>query len=142
MLTLGIDEEGVLKRLANSPTVFTLDAAQTEALKKAGATAKILETMAGVRAAPAGGDVTDLALILDCSGSMSQATTGGETKMAAAKRVLTDLVSRIPAGLNVTFVIYGHEVYGGAEDPRNCPLPVNESIRIEQVRPLKLVPRG
>jgi len=129
LLGLGLDEESVLKRLAKSPTVFTLDAAQTEALKKAGATPKILEALTGVRAAPAGGDVTDLALILDCSGSMSQATTGGETKMTAAKRVLTDLVGKIPAGLNVTFVIYGHEVYGGAEDPRNC-----QAVKV--VRPL------
>jgi hypothetical protein len=120
LLALGIDEEGILKRLAKSPTVFTLDAAQTEALKKAGATPKVLAAMAGVRAAPAGGDVTDLALILDCSGSMSQATPGGETRMDAAKRVVVDLVHKIPNGINVALVIYGHEVYGGAEDPRNC----------------------
>jgi hypothetical protein len=121
MLTLGIDEESIFKRLARSPTVFTLDARQTEALKKAGATDKLLAAMSGQRAAPAqGGDVTDLAIILDCSGSMRELTTGGETKMEVAKRVVNDLVQKIPLGLNVTFVLYGHEVYGGADDPRNC----------------------
>ena len=51
MLTLGIDEEGILKRLSQSPTVFTLDARQVDALKKSGATEKLLAAMAGQRAA-------------------------------------------------------------------------------------------
>lgn len=121
MLALGIDEEGILKRLSQSPTTFTLSSEQVAALKQAGATEKVLAAMQGIRAAPAqGGDVSDLAIILDCSGSMRELTTGGETKMAVAKRVVADLVQKIPAGLNVTFVLYGHEVYGGADDPRNC----------------------
>ncbi|MBI3469001.1 MAG: VWA domain-containing protein [Planctomycetes bacterium] len=70
------------------------------------------------RAAPS--DITDLAIILDCSGSMQQATTDGKSKMEVAKRVVSDLVQKIPDHLNVTFVIYGHEVFGSAEDPRNC----------------------
>ena len=107
--------------------------------------------MARVRAVPAGGDVSDLALILDCSGSMRELTTGGETKMAVAKRVMTDLVSKIPAGLNVTFVIYGHEVFGGADDPRNCqavkvarPLaPLDDAGRSELVALIgRLQPTG
>jgi len=64
--------------------------------------------------------ITDFAIVLDCSGSMKEPTPEGETKMAAAKRVVTDLVQKMPDGLNVTFVIYGHEVFGAANDPRNC----------------------
>jgi hypothetical protein len=30
------------------------------------------------------------------------------------------MVQRIPDGLDVTFVIYGHEAFGGTDDPRNC----------------------
>jgi len=121
MLSLGIDEGGILARLAKSPTTFTLSSEQVAALKQAGASEKVLQAMQGLRAASAqSSDITDLAIILDCSGSMKELTAGRETKMAAAKRVVSDLVNKIPEGLNVTFVIYGHEVFGGAEDPRNC----------------------
>ena len=121
MLKLGIDEDGIMKRLSKSPTLFTLDARQAETLKNVGATEKLLAAMAGQRSALSqAGDITDLAIILDCSGSMKELTTGRETKMAVAKRVVTGLVQKIPEGLNVTFVIYGHEVFGGADDPRNC----------------------
>jgi Mg-chelatase subunit ChlD len=121
MLSLGIDENGILARLSRSPTTFTLSAEQVAALKQAGASEKVLSAMQGLRAASAkSSDITDLAIILDCSGSMKELTTGRETKMVAAKRVVSDLVNKIPEGLNVTFVLYGHEVFGGAEDPRNC----------------------
>jgi hypothetical protein len=133
MLTLGIEEDGVLKRLAKSPTLFTLDARQVEALKKAGASEKLLAAMAGQRPAPSqAGDISDLAIILDCSGSMRELTTGRETKMTVAKRVVTDLVQKIPEGLNVTFVIYGHEIYGAADDPRNC-----QAVKV--ARPLSML---
>jgi len=123
MLSLGIDEADILKRLAASPTTFVLSPQQVQALKQAGATDKVIAAMQGARAAPAQGsasDITDLAIILDCSGSMQQATTDGKSKMEVAKRVVSDLVQKIPEHLNVTFVIYGHEVFGSAEDPRNC----------------------
>lgn len=50
-------------------------------------------------------------LILDLSGSMAQDVGGGETRMAAAKRVLTDVIEALPEteGVNVGFRIYGHE---------------------------------
>lgn len=121
LLQLRIDEDAILSRLAKSPTIFTLDARQTEALKQAGASEKLLAAMAGQRPAPAqGGDITDVAIILDCSGSMRESTKDGQAKMTVAKRVVADLINKIPDGLNVTFVIYGHEVYGNAQDPRNC----------------------
>jgi len=82
---------------------------------------------------------------------MRELTTGGETKMAVAKRVMTDLISKIPAGLNVTLVLYGHEVFGGADDPRNCqavkvarPLaPLDDAGRSELVALIgRLQPTG
>ena len=55
--------------------------------------------------------VVNVELILDLSGSMAQDVGGGETRMAAAKRVLTDVIEALPEteGVNVGFRIYGHE---------------------------------
>ncbi len=122
LLQLEIPEEQILKRLAKSPTVFTLSAEQIAELKAAGASAKLLTALQAPReVSPQTAElITNFALVLDCSGSMKEKTKEGETKMVAAKRVVTDLIRKIPEGLNVTFVIYGHEVFGTAEDPRNC----------------------
>ncbi|MCA9878717.1 MAG: VWA domain-containing protein [Thermomicrobiales bacterium] len=53
----------------------------------------------------------NLQLILDISGSMAQVIPPGETRMDAAKRVLSDVVAGIPDrdGINVGLRIYGHE---------------------------------
>lgn len=127
----GIPEESILKRLAQSPTVFTLDARQVEELKKAGASQTLLDAMQGTRplSAAAAEVITDFAIVLDCSGSMKELTKEGETKMAAAKRVVIDLVNRIPDGLNVTFIVYGHEVAKSANSEQNC-----QAVKV--VRPL------
>jgi hypothetical protein len=120
LLQFDLGEEATLKRIARTPPIFTLGAAQEDELVKLGATPKIIAALKGDRpAAPAARDITDLAIILDCSGSMQELTKEGESKMEAAKRIVADLVRKIPAGLNVTFVIYGHEVFAG-DDPRNC----------------------
>ncbi len=122
LVSLGIDDESILKRLQKTPTVLTPSAEQVAALKQAGASDKLIAAMQGVRPlSPQAAElITDFAIVLDCSGSMKEKTPEGETKMEAAKRVVTDLVQKIPEGLNVTFVLYGHEVFGRADDPRNC----------------------
>ena len=122
LLELKIPEDQILKRLAKSPTVFTLSDKQITELKEAGATDALVKALQTAREAPpaAAELITNLALVLDCSGSMKESTKDGETKMEAAKRVLSNLIQKIPNGLNVTFVIYGHEVFGAADDPRNC----------------------
>lgn len=122
LVELGIDEAAILKRLEKSPTTFTLSAAQVAELKQRGATDALIAALrSGRTLSPQAAElITDFAIVLDCSGSMKEATPEGEAKMAAAKRVVTDLVSKIPDGLNVTFVIYGHEAFGAATDPRNC----------------------
>jgi hypothetical protein len=47
-------------------------------------------------------------LILDASGSMAE-PAGGEAKMAAAKRVLTDFIGTLPSTANVALRVYGHK---------------------------------
>jgi Ca-activated chloride channel family protein len=46
-------------------------------------------------------------LILDASGSM-QADAGGERKIDAARRALTDFISTLPESANVALRVYGH----------------------------------
>jgi hypothetical protein len=122
LLQLEIPEEQILKRLAKSPTVFTLSAEQVAELKGAGATDTLIKALTAPREAPAEAAelITNFAIVLDCSLSMEKPVKEGESKMEAAKRVVSDLIKKIPAGLKVTFVIYGHEVFGKADDPRNC----------------------
>ena len=107
LLELGIDEATILKRLEKSPTVFVLDVDQITELTKAGASKKLLSALQGVRQiSPQAAElITDVAVILDCSGSMKEKTKEGETKMAVAQRVVTELIEKIPDGLEVTFVI-------------------------------------
>ena len=58
-----------------------------------------------------GGRTVNVELILDLSGSMARDIGGGETRMEAAKRVMTDVIDALPEqeGINVGFRIYGHE---------------------------------
>ena len=131
LLELGIDDAAILKRLEKSPTLFVLDAEQIKQLQEAGASAALIEALQQERPASAQAAelITDFAVILDCSGSMKQKTKDGETKMAVAQRVVTDLIEAMPDGLEVTFILYGHKSVGNATDPRNCEV-------VEVVRPL------
>jgi Mg-chelatase subunit ChlD len=113
LLQIGLDEKTLLKRLTASPTRFTLDAAQIDALKRAGATDSVIAAMRGggtISPAPASsGRVTDFAIVLDCSGSMSERTRDGQSKMAEAKRVVSDLIARLPEKLRVALIVYGYD---------------------------------
>ena len=111
LLELGLDEPSILKRLQASPTHFTLDTAQLAELKNANASDAVLAAMRGDRV-PARADnprVTDFAIVLDCSGSMSEKTSDGQSKMVEAKRVVTELVNRLPESLRVTLIVYGYD---------------------------------
>jgi hypothetical protein len=108
LLELGIDENSIIKRLEASPTIFTLGDAQTAELKRAGATDRLLKVMAGQRSAPVA-EVNDFAIVFDCSASMAEKTPDGQTKMAVAQKVVSDLIDRIPNDLGLTMVVYGHE---------------------------------
>ena len=58
------------------------------------------------------GQTINLELILDSSGSMAEATTTGEPRIDAAKRVLNDVIEAIPGDrgdqINVGFRVFGH----------------------------------
>ena len=111
LVRLGLGEDEIVKRLEKSPTLFTLDAAQVAELKQAGATEGLLQAMQKGRPGPAaaGPKVTDFAIVLDCSGSMGEPTRDGQVKMLVAKRVVTELIARMPEKLRVTLVIYGYD---------------------------------
>ena len=57
------------------------------------------------------GTEVNVELMLDSSGSMAEETNTGETRIDAAKGVLTDVIAAIPADrpeLNVGFRVFGH----------------------------------
>ncbi len=105
-LRASTDPQAVLDKAGG--TVFTFGDAERDRLAKAGASPALIAALQKPRASLA--DVQNVALILDCSGSMKEIMPDGRTKMDAAKAVLTDMVKSIPAGLNVCFIIYGHDV--------------------------------
>jgi Ca-activated chloride channel family protein len=112
LLQIGLDEKILLERLEKSPTLFTLDASQVEELKRAGATESLLKAMQQGRARPhpaSGPKITDFAVVLDCSGSMAEPTRDGQIKIDVAKRVVAELINRMPETLRVTLVIYGYD---------------------------------
>jgi hypothetical protein len=132
LLELGLDEADILKRLEKSPTVFTLDEPQVEALKKAGASEKLLTAMQGKRPGAGGlGDVTDIAIILDCSGSMIDKTREGLTKMEVAQQVVNELIYKIPDGRRLCLIIYGHNKEEKCEAVKVVQglTPLNERVK-------------
>jgi Mg-chelatase subunit ChlD len=109
LLNLGVPEAGILERLKQSPTAFTLDQKQVEELKRLGATPALLEAMKSVRTeVDAASEISNLALVVDCSGSMSERTPEGRTKMEAARQAAIKLVQEVREGVRLAFVIYGH----------------------------------
>ena len=70
-------------------------------------------------AAQDGANTVNVELILDLSGSMGATLPGtNETRMDAARRVMTDVIAALPVreGVNVGFRIYGHEGSNRNED--------------------------
>jgi hypothetical protein len=111
LVQLGLDEKDILKRLEKSPTLFVLDAGQVEELKRAGASDSLLQAMRQPRPRPAaaGTRITDFAVVLDCSGSMSEPTRDGSIKIDVARRVVSELINQMPEKLRVALVIYGYD---------------------------------
>jgi HEAT repeat protein len=113
LLRSGESEQKILDTLAKSTVDvnFVLGASQVEELRKMRVSDEFVESLKKLKNQPGipGGDVTDFALILDCSGSMLEKTKDGTSKMDAAKKTVTDLIQKIPNGMRLTFVIYGHD---------------------------------
>ena len=76
-------------------------------------------------------DVQNFALVIDCSGSMKETLPDGRTKMDAAKAVLTELVQKIPDGLNVSLTLYGHDAAAEckAVEVKRSLSPINSAER-------------
>jgi hypothetical protein len=59
----------------------------------------------------AGAKTVNVELILDASGSMAELLPSGESRMAAAQRILRQVITELPEreGVNVGLRVYGHE---------------------------------
>ena len=120
LVELGIDEAAVIQRLSDSPTLFTLDAAQEKELRQLGASDQLFAALRGERTASARTNedkVTDVALILDCSGSMKEITSDGDRKIDVAKNVVAGMINKYPEGLRVSLIVYG-DTTGSCDDVR------------------------
>jgi hypothetical protein len=106
-LELGVKEQKILDLLKDSPTTFTLGKEQIEKLRAAGASETLLEALKKNAAVPSGSDISVFVLILDCSGSMKDKTEEGITKFEAAQKGAIDLLTSIPNGREVAFIVYG-----------------------------------
>lgn len=65
------------------------------------------------------GDTGRLVLVLDSSGSMKERTPGGETRIAAARTALEQVVASLPKAQPVGLRVYGSEVFS-RDDPGAC----------------------
>lgn len=73
-------------------------------------------------------DTSPMLVIFDSSGSMTR-PAGAESRIVAAKRVMTEFLSNLPEGMPLGLTIYGHR------RPRDCR-------DIENVRPITPIDRG
>ena len=120
LLELKIPEQTIVEKVKTSGTAFVLGTEDIARLKKAGATDALIAAMqsnsAVADAGSATSEVTDLALIIDYSGSMNAKMKDGATKVASAKKCMSDLIDKLPNDLNVALIIYGTNKKRGCED--------------------------
>lgn len=113
LLRTGKSEKEILDVLAKSPidVNFVLGDSQVDELKKMRVSDEFIAALKQLKKPAAGqaNDVSDLVLILDCSGSMMDKTKDGSTKMDGAKQALVELIQDFPAGRRLAFIIYGHD---------------------------------
>ncbi len=111
LLDLKIPEQTIIEKVKDSGTAFVLGADDTARLKKAGASDALIAAMQVASAASATGsatsEITDLALIVDYSGSMNAKMKDGTTKVVSAKKCVCELIDKLPNDLNVALVVYG-----------------------------------
>jgi Mg-chelatase subunit ChlD len=120
LLELKIPEQTVIEKVKASGTAFVLGAEDIARLKKAGASDALVAAMQSSSSVPTAGseasEITDLALIVDYSGSMNAKMKDGATKVASAKKCVTDLIDKLPNDLNVALVVYGVSKARGCQD--------------------------
>jgi Ca-activated chloride channel family protein len=114
-------------------------------LVAAGAVASLA---AAASAAPSG-ELRNIVIILDSSGSMA-ARIGGESKIDAAQRVVRDLVGNMPSDMNVGLVVYGARSPRAQRDCNDIEVlqpvgPVNQAAfaaALSQAHPRGMTPIG
>ena len=120
LLELKIPEQTILDKVKDSGTAFVLGTEDIARLKKAGASDALIAAMQSSTAVPATGnpasEITDLALIIDYSGSMNAKMKDGAAKVVSAKKCMSDLIDKLPNDLNVALVVYGTNKKRGCED--------------------------
>ncbi|MGH8102152.1 MAG: vWA domain-containing protein [Chthoniobacterales bacterium] len=120
LLELKIPEQTIIDKVKESGTAFVLGTGDIERLKKAGASDALIAAMQGTGSVPTAGnpasEITDLALIVDYSGSMNAKMKDGATKVVSAKKCVNDLIEKLPNDLNVALVVYGTSKKRGCED--------------------------
>ena len=121
LLELKIPEQTILDKVKDSGTAFVLGTEDIARLKKAGASDALITAMQAT-ATPAtatgnaAAEITDLALIIDYSGSMNAKMKDGAPKVTSAKKCMSDLIDKLPNDLNVALIIYGTNKKRGCED--------------------------
>src|SRR6266481_9308498 len=120
LLELKIPEQTILDKVKDSGTAFVLGTEDIARLKKAGASDALIAAMQSSTAVPATGnpasEITDLALIIDYSGSMNAKMKDGAAKVVSAKKCMTDLIDKLPNDLNVALIVYGTSKKRGCDD--------------------------
>lgn len=120
LLELKIPEQTITEKVKASGTAFVLGSEDIARLKKAGASDALISVMQSSSSFAVAGsetsEITDLALIVDYSGSMNAKMKDGATKVASAKKCVTDLVDRLPSDLNVALIVYGTSKARGCND--------------------------
>src|ERR1700716_1766331 len=121
LLELKIPEQTIIDKVKSSGTAFVLGTEDLARLKKAGATDALIGAMQATAALPAAtgtsaAEITDLALIIDYSGSMNAKMKDGASKVTSAKKCMSDLIDKLPNDLNVALIIYGTNKKRGCED--------------------------
>src|SRR3984893_1214981 len=120
LLELKIPEQTIIDKVKSSGTAFVLGTEDIARLKKAGASDALIAAMQSSSALPATGnpasEITDLALIIDYSGSMNAKMKDGASKVTSAKKCMSDLIDKLPNDLNVALIIYGTNKKRGCQD--------------------------
>ena len=119
LLELKIPEQTITEKVKSSGTAFVLGAEDIARLKKAGASDALIAAMQSSSNPSAGAEtaeISDLVLIVDYSGSMNAKMKDGDTKVASAKKCVTDLIDKLPNDLNIALVVYGTSKPRGCED--------------------------
>jgi hypothetical protein len=120
LLELKIPEQTIIDKVKGSGTAFVLGTEDIGRLKKAGASDALIAAMQSSTAVPATGnpasEITDLAIIVDYSGSMNAKMKDGQTKVVSAKKCVNELIDRLPNELNVALIVYGTNKQRGCQD--------------------------